>query len=121
MTVANATDESLEALTVALGLRFESQDWGIANADGGRLGEFITYYERRERLAKPQRHALGELIVASMNDALERGEATASQVSVFEEFLARRQTDFPEVAEYWSCLDPDQFPVARFLRQPRSG
>jgi hypothetical protein len=33
-------------LSTELGLADESQDWGIVNADPGRLREFIAVYER---------------------------------------------------------------------------
>lgn len=114
--MASAADDPLAAMTAALHLQFEPQDWGIANADGARVEEFIAYYETHPEFGTPLRHVLGELIVASMNEALQSGGCSLDTASAFEGFLARRRTEFPQVIAYWSSLSPRDFPVARLVR-----
>jgi hypothetical protein len=72
-------DELLRELSVRLGLGYESQDWGIVNADPYRLREFISFYES-EPLVPSQRFELGELILASANERLLVGATDRDEV-----------------------------------------
>jgi hypothetical protein len=99
----------------APGLDDESQYWGIVDADGERLAEFIQFYEAHTELSAAQKDQLGELILASANDAVGRGEAALP--AALRPFLTRHRSDFEPHIEYWYTLhDGEKFPFAEWLR-----
>ncbi|MEF2279980.1 hypothetical protein V3W47_16935 [Deinococcus sp. YIM 134068] len=111
-----------------LGLPYDEndQDWGIMYADHTRLPEFIAYY--RERSAEfnwGQRYDVGELILASANDAIVERHPHGDLLPTIFELLVADQ-DHPAtrmLLEYWSSLhsDPEAigadevFPISRLL------
>jgi len=105
----------LEGLCEALGLQHEPQDWGIVNADAGRLSEFMSYYEATEGLSATEKFELGGLILASANEYLLQGARDIpAAVSVF---LVQNRTAFESQLEYWTNLqDTGEFPLAEWLR-----
>jgi hypothetical protein len=108
--------ELLLDLCRTLGLLYESQDWGIANADPDRVVEFIVFYEGATYLSPTQQHEMGELIIASMNDDLEEGFVDPTVRDKFVDFVAARRSEFQVVVNYWASLAAKDFPVAALLK-----
>lgn len=107
-------EAGLVELAAALGLDYEAQDWGIVNADGNRLAEFIQFYEAHKELSAAQKFELGELILASANDAIGRGEFALP--ASLRPFLICHRGDFEPHIEYWHNLhDGEEFPFAEWL------
>lgn len=59
----------MEELSRDLGLCNEQQDWGIINADPTRVRHFLDYFDSQP-LTSTQRFEMGELIIASVNEAI---------------------------------------------------
>jgi hypothetical protein len=111
---SHVVSADLRRLCEALGLRYEPQDWGIVNADGNRLVEFVRFYESHPELSAAQKFELGELILASANDVL-CTKGTLDQRLL--EFLATSRGSFEAHMEYWRGLeDVKEFPIAEWLR-----
>jgi hypothetical protein len=108
-----AAERDLKQLCQSLGLPYERQDWGIINADGQRLSEFIAYYEAHP-LSATQRFELGELILASTNERLLSKE---SLPEILLPFLVRNRHILETQLEYWQNLQGAlEFPVGDWLR-----
>lgn len=108
-----AAEQDLRQLCKSLGLSYERQDWGIINADGQRLSEFIAYYEANP-LSATQRFELSELILASANERLLSDESLPEELLPF---LIRNRRALETSLEYWQKLRGDsEFPVSKWLR-----
>lgn len=115
-TTTEQAEKALRRMSDELGLVYESQDWGIINADRHRLQEFIQYFDAQQRLVSTQRFELGELILASANEVLVAGEEALP--GDFLEFLGRAREHFDVHVEYWAGLDDDEeFPLGHWLRK----
>jgi hypothetical protein len=107
-------ERDLKQLSQSLGLEYEQQDWGILNADGRRLSEFIAYYQANPGLSATQKYELGGLILASANELLLR--AGSSLPEEFGAFLTDNRPAFEASVEYWQSLqDPVEFPLGKWL------
>jgi hypothetical protein len=105
--------QELEVLSQSLGLPYEPQDWGIINANGIRLPEFIAYYETN-LLSSVQKVELAELIIASANECL---LGKLSLPERFPIFPNRNLNGIKNQLEYWRNLESDlEFPIASWLR-----
>ncbi len=105
-------------LSRELSLPDESQDWGIVNADGGRLEEFVTFLCGHD-LAPTQVFDVVELILASANERL-LDDATYD-LSMVAEVLDRYPGAASVHCDYWRGLhDPSEYPVSRWLRDSYS-
>jgi hypothetical protein len=112
-----AVHDQLRNLSNFLKLHYEEQDWGIINADGNRLEEFVAVYGSRP-LSVEMRYQIFELILASANDALEKKQQDSKAIEVFQDFLRSHGKDFPEQVSYWAGLkNSDQFPLGEVLRK----
>lgn len=60
----------LERVSEELSLSNEPQDWGIVNADPGRVKFFIDYLNEPNRHSEEIQYQLIELIIASYNVVL---------------------------------------------------
>jgi hypothetical protein len=106
----------LKRLCESLGLQYEAQDWGIVNADGRRLSEFISYYEGNRGLSATQKFELGGLILASANEHLLN--ARESMPEALHSFLVQNRTAFEPQVEYWQSLqDAKEFPLSDWLKK----
>lgn len=97
----------------------KAQDWGIINADGQRLHEFIAIYDSL-KLSKEMKYQMFELIIASANEALGDEQALDDEQTKtgILDFVRRSGRDFPEQLSYWARLeDEEEFPVAAILRK----
>ncbi len=112
-----AADQDIRDLTDRLGLVDHRQDWGIGNADAHRVGEFIQCC-RTKGLTDPQQYALGELVLASMNEALADGLVNGELTRHFEDFLTLNLHGLAAQIRYWASLpDFEEFPVAALLNR----
>lgn len=108
-------DKDIRELTERLGLRYERQDWGICNANPGRTAEFIQVC-RTGALTLPQQYAMGELVLASMNEAIAIGTADEDLVGKFKSFLTLDLHGLAPQIQYWASLaDPEEFPLVELL------
>ena len=108
-------DKDIQELSDRLGLVHYQQDWGICNADAGRVGEFIQV-GRSGGLTPPQQYAMVELVLASMNEALADGADRAELVSDFNGFLTLGLHGLEPQIRYWASLpDGEEFPLAGLL------
>jgi hypothetical protein len=109
--------ERLTRLSGTLGLADESQDWGIINANAGRLDEFVGFLN--DTLEPTEVFQLVELVLASANERLvEDPEADLDDAM-------RTVAGHREAAEahldYWRSLDDTQeFPLGAWLRARES-
>jgi hypothetical protein len=111
-------EELLRELSSRLGLSFETQDWGIVNANPWRLREFIYFYES-EPLVPSQRFELGELILASANERLLAGTAKEDEdMHMFVDFVRNHWREQEAHLTYWLGLQSDEeFPITAVLKQ----
>ena len=110
------TDSTMQ-LSIALNLPYYEQDWGIINANPDRLDEFMSYYDGN-RLLPAQRYDMGELVLASANEAALRHTLAESEVSRLMHFISEHASDFREILDYWISLDNvDEFPIAKLLQE----
>src|SRR5262245_6440692 len=106
-------DRDLRALSQALGLEYEPQDWGIVNANGERLLEFMEHLETAE-LTSTQRFELAELILASANERL--ANPNESLTEELKRFIHRNMPLFQSHLEYWRNLQNEaEAPIAPCL------
>ena len=107
----------IHVLAQALNLENTRQDWGITNSDPSRVAEFIRFCETTE-LTPVQQFAMGELVLASANDALVEGVADEGLIDIIERFLASGLHGLPAHFGYWSSLDDEEeFPIGSLLRR----
>jgi len=110
-----SADRDIQDLTDQLGLTFYKQDWGICNADARRVAEFIRICRTR-KLTRTQQYEMGELVLASMNEALLDRIEDEGLVSEFQDFLTRDLDGLPEEIRYWASLsDVEEFPLSLLL------
>ena len=110
-------DKDIQDLSDRLGLIYSPQDWGICNANADRTGEFIEVC-RSEELTAPQQYAMGELVLASMNEALEDGVADAELVNKFKTFLTLNLHGLAAHIRYWASLrNVEEFPITGFIKR----
>lgn len=114
---STSATELLNQLSEQLNLPFESQDWGIINADPHRLDEFVEFYEI-SALAPTQKFEMGELIIASANEALLGGIRIPDSLGPFLRFVERYRKELSVHLDYWlSLADHGEYPVVELLRQ----
>ena len=106
----------LKQLSNSLNLNYESQDWGIINADPNRIEEFISYYEENNTLHTTQKFELQELILASFNDALDERILSLRVEKFFQDFIIKNREEMEFQLKYWSSLNNSkEFPLADYL------
>ena len=106
--------DGLLQLCQELGLQYEPQDWGIINADSDRLSEFIEFYESHPNLIASQKFELGELILASANEALVSNCRLEQRLT---SWITTNRSELEHHIQYWKSLtDVTEFPLAGWLR-----
>ncbi len=115
VSIQKTADELLRDMSDKLGLSYEPQDWGVANADGNRLDEFVRFF-RQEELQPTQRFELADLILATANGRLREGHSV--EVTPLKILAHEYAQAFSHHVEYWSGLeDEGEFPLSGILRQ----
>lgn len=108
-------DDEQRVLTEALSLVPEPQDWGIVNASGSRLYDFIDFFVAHPELTRAQRFWMGELILASANEALLEGGLLDERL---ESFVETNREWIVVAMEYWTNLESGaEFPLSGWLRR----
>ena len=110
-------DRALDELCPDLKLEREDQDWAIIVADPDRVEDFILYYDNHPGLSSLAKSMLFDLVLASINDAMLKGDDLNEKKDVYATFIARESTHFPLEAEYWSRRhsDGERCPVSVFF------
>lgn len=108
--------ELLKELSAKLNVEYETQDWGIINADPDRAEEFLEFYENNSYLDDKQKFQLCELIIASFNEVMIDGKVSETDLKRLRKFILKVKNSYPEVIEYWTSLDDyEEFPIAKLL------
>lgn len=111
-------DDPTRELCDWLGLVHAPQDWGIENADAKRAMEFLDFYRgNAAKLGPYHRYQLAELIVASVNDAMEEGIASDVMLDRLRTFVRQADTEQERlVVQYRADLaGDDEFPVGQVV------
>lgn len=112
-------DRAMQELCPALSLGRSEQDWPIEMADSNRVDEFCQFLAAQSELSPYGRSLLFELILASLNDALEESKVTPASLARYADHLKRFSTEFPSETRAWINLPAtpaDPFPVAAWMR-----
>jgi hypothetical protein len=110
----------LERLSKQLSLTPYPQDWGIANADAGRLEEFWDFYHSHVPEDPFELEELADLILQSAEDAMIAAEFDPAIRLRLIKFVADHGQDFPDALEYWSALEDEDWQVPALIREARS-
>ncbi|KUJ60743.1 hypothetical protein AR687_17115 [Flavobacteriaceae bacterium CRH] len=108
----------MEIISNELLLSFETQDWGIINADSKRVKEFIIYWNDKIVVDASVRIEFFELIIASYNDALLDCIIKEKEKSLFINFLSEniKNTDYRLIIDYWIKIKSNvDYPVGFIL------
>ena len=110
-------DAQIQALSRSLGLEDCRQDWGITNADPARIEEFLDRCEATQ-LTLAQQPVMGELVLASLNEALLDGADPEGVVVCVERLLASGLHGLTAQVNYWSSLEGGgEFPIGPLLQR----
>lgn len=105
-------------LSQDLGLMETGQDFGIINANGRRLSEFIKYFNTNTAIDPWEWEELADLIFESANDAILEKYITQEQIDDVLNILKFHRKKFPNKFEYWQNLKNErQYPITVFVKQ----
>ena len=107
-------------LSEALRLQPFSQDWGICNSDPLRIEEFLSFYESNAPDSPWESEALADLLLQSLNEALEAGILSQPQRALALLFLRNHSHEFPHQLSYWATLTPseaDPWPILALIQE----
>ncbi len=106
--------EQLAQLEAALGFDWDDQDWGIVNAEGARVAEFIDFFEQNynEHWSIYTVAEYVDLVLESASQAL-REDPHFTAVSV-DGFLGKVAPLVPEQIAYWTS---HEWAITAHLRQ----
>lgn len=107
----------IERLSKQLSLIPHSQDWGICNADAGRLEEFLDFYDSHVPEDPYELEALAELIFQSAEEAIAAGGLEAIDVGRVASFIRRNQSSFPQALEYWRNLETGDWRLPTLIHE----
>lgn len=112
---------AIVALTVALRLPLTEggQDWAIEIADADRLEELLDFYETVP-LEREERGYLLELIVATLEEALQYPDPDAALIARFQRHLLKAFPDHRETVAYWARLEDEgqgRFALSPLMRE----
>jgi hypothetical protein len=79
------------------------QDWEICSADCTRISEFLVKYNRAPALTDDEKFTLMEIIVASVDQAMESGPADQALVGALRAVLLN-EFDLHAFTIYYWCL-----------------
>src|SRR5438270_443298 len=102
----------------ALGLARVNHNWGLIVADSRRVLEFVEFYEAHPELEPAAKRLLGDLILASLNKALEEERLSRAGLECVARFFGDVREEQRENFEYWTSLTPticDPHPVVAWL------
>lgn len=91
-----------DKLASDLNLMLTGQDFGIINADGKRLSEFLDYFVNNKAIDPWEWEELLDLILESANEAILEKYITSKEIESIKNILLNHSGKFPEQLEYWS-------------------
>lgn len=106
-------DEINLANTLSLPDVENHQDWGVEFSDPARIDEFIACL-RVPQISQKAKAAATELIMASIDDALEQNDQFVLR-DEDKDLILNGLSETPWLNDYWANLDPKEFPVVKFL------
>ncbi|ALR31265.1 hypothetical protein ATE47_12360 [Chryseobacterium sp. IHB B 17019] len=108
--------EIIKKISSELNLQYETQDWGIINADPNRVREFISYYNKSD-CPNIIKYELFELIIASFNELILEGKNEKLINDFFTDFINNNLTlPFTDILDYWNNIyNKEEFPVAKYF------
>lgn len=104
--------QQLDVLTKHFGMFDYGQDWGICNADGDRLREFLSYFEQHHDDTWPSYivEDYVDLVLESASQVLRQGpDASMDLIDSFVRIVA---PIVPDRLDYWTSND---WPVSPHL------
>jgi hypothetical protein len=107
----------IERLSQQLSLIPYSQDWGICNADAGRLEEFLDFYDSYIPENPYELEALAELIFQSAEEAIAAGGLDSIDVGRMASFIRRNRSSFPQALEYWRNLETGDWRLPTLIHE----
>ena len=112
-----------EKLARELGLKETDQDFGICNADGKRLSEFIDYFRGNQAVDPWEWEELLDLILESANEAILGGYVTTTELEQIGQILRDQNELFPIQLEYWSNFPNSEgtYPIVDFVNSTIRG
>ena len=105
-----------EKLSKDLGLIATGQDFGIINADGKRLKEFIKYFKKNVAIDPWEWEELADLILESANEAILEEYITEGEIDEISYILRFHRHKFPQSWEYWIKIENEQdYPIVSII------
>ena len=108
-------EDDISCLSRELNLTDVPQDWGIINADAARVNDFI-WHGLNKPLSIAQAYVMGELVMASVNEAMSESKFDDGTQKAFHLFLQSNLVGLQHHISYWSKLENDEYPLASYLR-----
>jgi hypothetical protein len=109
----------LGEISKQLGLK-DMSHWGIINSDGNRVVEFIKFIKEKGHIDFRIQYCFVELIIASMNDAINEGKADFVVQIRFYEYIKPILNDnryYPYVLYWISIKSKEKYPVGFLLEK----
>lgn len=92
------------------------QDWGICNANGERVGEFINIFLNHSAEHPWEWEELADLVFESANDAIQEGTLTDEQEAQIIFIVAEHKDKFPNQLAYWLGFSNEvDYPVKKII------
>lgn len=107
-------EDQLAQLEAVLGFDWDDQDWGIVNADGGRVKEFLEFFDQKydETWAISTVAEYVDLVLESANQALHADPTFPG--STIDRFVATTAPIAPAQMAYWTSREG---PITLHLRE----
>ncbi len=111
-----------EKLASELGLMKTGQDFGIVNANGKRLAEFILYFKNNKAVDPWEWEELLDLILESANEAIIDGYISNDQIESIKDILLNENEKFPNQLEYWSEFGNEEgaYPIVEMVNDVKN-
>ena len=111
-----------DKLASDLGLMVTGQDFGIINADGKRLAEFLIYFANNKAIDPWEWEELLNLILESANEAIVDGYISIEQIECIKSILINENSKFPEQLEYWSSFSNEEgtYPIVDLVNEVKN-
>ena len=108
-----------DKLASDLNLIVTEQDFGIINANGKRLLEFLDYFLSNQEIDSWGWEELLNLILESANEAILEKYITNYELETIKNILLNYSSKFPTQLEYWSQFDNAEgcYPIVDFVNK----
>ena len=107
-----------ERLSLLYNLYPIEQDWGICNANGDRVGEFIDIFLNHKEEDPWEWEELADLVFQSTNNAIKNGSLTEEQKIQVILIVAEHKDKFPNQLKYWLDFSNEiDYPVKKLINK----